>query len=102
MNPIIAAVLGVLIPFAVAFIVVEVAKANTFVNNLGTPWTQIATILIAAGLSWVSQKLGVVLPTDLAGFNAETITALLTLLVQTLFPVASTLKAGRVAQGLKH
>ena len=102
MNPIIAAVLGVLVPFAVAFLVVEVAKANAFVNNLGAPWTQIATILIAAGLSLVSQKLGVVFPTDLAGFNAETITALLTLLVQTLFPVAAAMKASRVRAGLKH
>ena len=102
MNPIIAAILGVLVPFAVAFLVVEIAKANTFVNNLGAPWTQIAMILIAAGLSFLSQKLGVVLPADLAGFNAESLTALLTLLIQALFPVTASLKAARVRAGLKH
>ena len=101
MNPIILAVIGVLIPFAAGFLATEIAKGALWVNALPAPLPQVIGVVVTFLLAALANFLGFSLPADLGGLNQDVIAAILTALAQMLFPVTTALAAARARKGLK-
>jgi hypothetical protein len=102
MNTIILAIVAVLAPFVCGLLAGELAKFNGFLNKLRAPIPALIGVVVAFGLSALSQWLGVALPGDLAGLNQDVLVALLTALAQFFVPVTAALKGVRARMGLKR
>lgn len=95
MSSLIAAILAVVIPVAAGFVAKLVAEANEYVSRLPSPFPSLIGVVVAFLASVVSQKLGVVLPGTLAGFDQNVIAAALSALVALLLHTNGVVQARR-------
>jgi uncharacterized membrane protein YeaQ/YmgE (transglycosylase-associated protein family) len=91
----IAAILAVVVPVAAGFVAKLIAEANEYVANLPGPLPSLIGVVVAFLASVVSQKLGVVLPGSLAGFDQNVIAAALSAVVALILHTNTAVQASR-------
>lgn len=95
MGSLIAAILAVVIPVAAGFAAKEIAALNDKINALPGPIPSLIGVVVAFLASVLSQKLGIVLPGALAGFDQNVIASILSAVVALLTHTSAVLAAYR-------
>lgn len=95
MGSLLAAILAVVVPTVAGFVAKLIAEANEYVAALPGPIPSLIGVVVAFLASVASQKLGVVLPGTLAGFDQNVIAAALSALVALLLHTNGVVQARR-------
>ena len=96
MSGLIAAILAIVVPIVAGFVAKLVSEANEYIANLPGPIPSLIGVAVAFLASVLSQKLGVVLPGTLAGFDQNVIASILSAVVALLLHTNSVVQANRV------